>query len=135
MQILELIIKNITFIFFYFNFLLLVYLFFNKILISSGVDLNKTVLKKQIFSEIFVVFLIGNSFIAIIGISIFLLNLEFYYFFTIMFTISLLGLLLTQKYLLLLIKIFSLNTIKKKNKNTKKYIYCNNHYYFIILLK
>ena len=116
MQILELIIKNITFIFFYFNFLLLVYLFFNKILISSGVDLNKTVLKKQIFSEIFVVFLIGNSFIAIIGISIFLLNLEFYYFFTIMFTISLLGLLLTQKYLLLLIKIFSLNTIKKKIK-------------------
>lgn len=116
MQILELIIKNITFIFFYFNFLLLVYLFFNKILISSGVDLNKTVLKKQIFSEIFVVFLIGNSFIAIIGISIFLLNLEFYYFFTIMFAISLLGLVFTQKYLLLLIKIFNLKTIKKKIK-------------------
>ena len=58
MQILELIIKNITFIFFYFNFLLLVYFFFNKMLVYSGVDLNKTILKKKFFSEIFVVFLL-----------------------------------------------------------------------------
>ena len=64
----------------------------------------------------------------------FLIKFKVLLFFSIMFAISLLGLVFTQKYLLLLIKIFNLKTIKK-NKSTKKYIYCNNHYYFIILLK
>ena len=42
--------------YFYFNFLLLVYFFFNKMLVYSGVDLNKTILKKNFFGNICCIF-------------------------------------------------------------------------------